>query len=219
VLAPLADLVAHLVPAGWHETVGTARRRRVTAEGGDAVVPIGAWSDRERTWLGPSGRPIRITRATSAEAEEIARVHTAAADAAYHDHVPIDPNGFERRRGMWREILADPAHRSFVARDGGRIVGVLNVGSFRGEEATGAVRVLYVLPEWWGSGAGQRLLERAHRELAGEFGEGMLTVLSANARARRFYERNGWRLDEILVEPHFGDRPTEVARYRRSFHR
>lgn len=118
---------------------------------------------------------------------------------------------------MWREVLADPANRSFVARDGGRIVGVLNLGSVRGEEATGEVRVLYVLPDWWGSGAGQRLLERAHRELASEVDEGILTVLTANARARRFYERNGWRLSQLLVEPHFGGRPTEVARYRRSF--
>ena len=117
---------------------------------------------------------------------------------------------------MWREILADPSNCSFVARDGGRIVGVLNIGSFRAEEATGAVRILYVLPEWWGSGAGQRLLERAHSELATEFDEAMLTVLTANARARRFYERNGWRLTELIVEPHFDGRPTEVARYRRS---
>ena len=98
-------------------------------------------------------------------------------------------------------------------------MGVLNIGPDRGEASTGEVRVLYVLPEWWGSGAGQRLLERAHRELVTEFDEAMLTVLTANARARRFYERNGWRLTEILVEPHFGGRPTEVARYRRPLDR
>jgi len=120
---------------------------------------------------------------------------------------------------MWREVLADPSTRSFVARDGDHIVGVLNVGPFRGEEATGEVRVLYVLPEWWGSGAGQRLLQRAHRELADEFDEAMLTVLTTNTRARRFYERNGWRLSEVVVEPHFGGRPAEVARYCRALQR
>ena len=41
-------------------------------------------------------------------------------------------------------------------------------------------------------------------------------VLEANARARRFYERNGWRLLEVVVEPHFGGQLTEVARYRRT---
>ena len=216
VLAPLADLAPNLVPPGWSETVESARRRRLEAEGPDAVVPIGTWNPVEGTWLGPSGKPIGVEQAVPADADEMARVHTAAADAAYRDHRGADPTGLERRRGMWREILADPSNRSFVARDDGRIVGVLNLGDVRGEEATGAVQVLYVLPEWWGSGAGQQLLDRAHRELARNFEEAILTVLTANSRARRFYERNGWRLSELLVEPHFGGRPTEVARYRRS---
>jgi len=47
----------------------------------------------------------------------------------------------------------------------------------------------------------------------------MLTVLTTNTRARRFYERNGWRLSEVVVEPHFGGRPAEVARYRRALQR
>ena len=216
VLAPLADLAPDLVPPGWDETVESARRRRVEVEGRDAVAPVGTWSEAERTWIGPSGGPIEVHRAVPEDAEEAARAHTASADAAYRDQRPEDPNGLERRRGLWREILADPSNRSFVARDSGRIVGVLNIGSFRGDDATGAVRVLYVLPEWWGSGAGQRLIEQAHRELAADYDEAVLTVLTANARARRFYERNGWRLIEVVVEPHFDGRPTEVARYRRS---
>ena len=49
VLAPLADLAARLVPPGWHETVGTAARRRAAIEGADAVRPAGTWGgDR---WL------------------------------------------------------------------------------------------------------------------------------------------------------------------------
>jgi len=43
VLAPLADLAPGLVPPGWGETVQTARRRRLAAEGADAVRPIGRW--------------------------------------------------------------------------------------------------------------------------------------------------------------------------------
>jgi 2-amino-4-hydroxy-6-hydroxymethyldihydropteridine diphosphokinase len=214
VLAPLADLAPGLVPPGWSETIESARRRRAAIEGADAVAAIGTWSDHERTWIGPSGDAIRITRASLDDADEIAIVHTASADA-YRDHRGDDPTGLDRRRGMWREVLADPSSRAFVARDKGRIVGVVSLGDLRGEEATGAVHVLYVQPEWWGSGAGQRLLEKAHRELARDFDEASLTVLRANARARRFYERNGWRLSELIVEPHFGGRPTEVARYRR----
>lgn len=219
VLAPLADLTAHLVPPGWHETVGTARRRRVEVEGRDAVIPVGDWSDEERTWIGPSDTPIEVQRATPEDAEEAARAHTASAIAAYRGYGPVEPDGLTRRTGLWREILADPSNRSFVARDAGRIVGVLNIGTFRGNEGRGAVRILYVVPAWWGSGAGQLLLDRAHAELAEDYDEAVLTVLEANARARRFYERNGWELTEVLIEPHFGGHPTEVARYRRTLRR
>lgn len=44
-----------------------------------------------------------------------------------------------------------------------------------------------------------------------------LTVLADNARARRFYERNGWRFETTVIEPHFGGHPTEVTRYVRDF--
>jgi 2-amino-4-hydroxy-6-hydroxymethyldihydropteridine diphosphokinase len=217
VLAPLADLAPTLVPPGWTETVAEAAERRRAAEGPDAARAIAGWSDADAAWIGPSGGPIVIEPPTEDDIEEAARVHTAAADAAYRGIAPPDRNGLERRTRVWREILenAGPSSRSFVARDAGRIVGVLNIGSFRGDDSAAAVRVLYVLPGWWGSGAGQQLLDRAHEELARDHDEAVLTVLAKNGRARRFYERNGWQLVETIVEPHFGDRPTEVTRYRR----
>lgn len=43
VLAPLADLAPGLVPPGWGESVETARRRQVLAEGTDAARPISRW--------------------------------------------------------------------------------------------------------------------------------------------------------------------------------
>ena len=43
VLAPLSDLVPDLVPPGWDETVAVAARRRLEAEGRDAVRPVASW--------------------------------------------------------------------------------------------------------------------------------------------------------------------------------
>ena len=51
VLAPLGDIAEGLVPPGWHETVGTARRRREIVEGSGAVRPIAAWSLAAGDWL------------------------------------------------------------------------------------------------------------------------------------------------------------------------
>ena len=53
---------------------------------------------------------------------------------------------------------------------------------------------------------GQALIDEAHALLAESCDEASLTVLTANPRARRFYERNGWQLTDTLVEPHFARR-------------
>lgn len=50
VLAPLSDLAEGLVPPGWAETVGTARRRREIAEGPSSVRPIATWERARGTW-------------------------------------------------------------------------------------------------------------------------------------------------------------------------
>jgi 2-amino-4-hydroxy-6-hydroxymethyldihydropteridine diphosphokinase len=50
VLAPMADLAAGLVPAGWGESVATARGRREQAEGPDTVRPIAAWDSAAGGW-------------------------------------------------------------------------------------------------------------------------------------------------------------------------
>lgn len=55
---------------------------------------------------------------------------------------------------------------------------------------------LYVVPEAWGTSAGQKLHDEA---LSALFGNGFrrctLWVVERNLRARRFYERNGWASD------------------------
>ena len=219
VLAPLADLAPRLVPPGWHETVETARRRRLATEGPDAVVSIGEWSAEDRTWIGPTGAPIEVRPALPEDADAAARAHSASAETAYRGKAPARPDGLARRTRLWHDLLAGPANRAFVATDAGRIVGVLYVGPADEDHRLGAVHVLYVRPAWWGSGAGKALIDRAHAVLGEDFGDAILTVLEDNPRARRFYESNGWRLAETLVEGHFGGRPTRVARYRRRLRR
>ena len=56
VLAPLADLAPGLVPPGWRETVESARRRRATIEGEDAVRPIATWDGDRAAWKPLRGR-------------------------------------------------------------------------------------------------------------------------------------------------------------------
>jgi GNAT superfamily N-acetyltransferase len=76
------------------------------------------------------------------------------------------------------------------------------------------LRSLYVVPEAWGTGVAQRLMEAAldaMRERGAT--EAILWVVEGNDRARRFYEREGWALDGEVRASQLG--PSEV-RYRRA---
>jgi RimJ/RimL family protein N-acetyltransferase len=155
---------------------------------------------------------VNVRPATIEDAEECARVHVASFEKAYSRQRDL-----ERTIEAWRGIFEMPDFAPFVAEEHGAIVGVLNVGPSREEPGVGELHVIYVLPGAWGSGAGQLLIDQAHEILSARFDEAILTVLAANPRARRFYERNGWMLEEVLTEPHFGGEATEVARYRKRF--
>jgi GNAT superfamily N-acetyltransferase len=84
-------------------------------------------------------------------------------------------------RERWREMTG----RVFVAERDGVPVGVAAV---EGEWLNG----LYVHPDEWGTGAGDRLHDAAVEAIAAAHDEARLWVLDENRRARRFYERHGW---------------------------
>jgi 2-amino-4-hydroxy-6-hydroxymethyldihydropteridine diphosphokinase len=50
VLAPLADLAPGLRPPGWGASVASALRRRLVAEGSDAIRPVAAWDAVSADW-------------------------------------------------------------------------------------------------------------------------------------------------------------------------
>jgi len=145
-----------------------------------------------------------------------ARVHHESSEAAYAG-VPNAPT-LARREGLWREVLANPERWPYVVESEREVVGVLIIGPASEEADAGELYAIYVHPSWWGTGAAQRLIDCAHEQLATRFRRAVLTVLASNPRARRFYERNGWVLEQVKSEPQplFGGAPTEVALYRKS---
>jgi GNAT superfamily N-acetyltransferase len=82
------------------------------------------------------------------------------------------------------------------------------------EAETGELQALYVVPQAWGSGVAGALHETALDWIRGRAGEAILWVGEANARARGFYEREGWRVDGETRESPLG--PREL-RYRLTF--
>jgi GNAT superfamily N-acetyltransferase len=93
----------------------------------------------------------------------------------------------------------------FVAESAGEPVGVAAARS-------GGLDGLYVVPEHWGTGVADRLHDAAldHCRSLGD-GECRLWVLEENGRARRFYERRGWRLDGTTRVVPFPPNPLDVG--------
>jgi GNAT superfamily N-acetyltransferase len=130
-----------------------------------------------------------IREARPDEARLLAAVQELASVAALGHIFPPElyPYPREAVQARWIAATADPATRTLIALSGEEPVGAAFVSA---EWLEG----LYVVPEQWGSGLAGSLHDQA-LELVRELGSTRchLWVLADNVRARRFYERRGWR--------------------------
>ena len=162
-------------------------------------------------------RPARLD-----DADAIGDIHVRTWKVAYAGILPdglldaLDPT---IQAARWsRAIRSGARTRLLVAERDGRIVGFAAYGPHRepdlGAEA-GELYAIYVAPEAWGTGAGRALIRAVADGLrAAGHRVGILKVLDANARARAFYEREGWAFDRV-TEPYDADgTPVPESRYR-----
>ena len=91
----------------------------------------------------------------------------------------------------WVGARLIPNCRTTVAIIDGEIVGVIAVSESAG---TAWINQLFVLPEWVGRGIGSELLLHAHGALPRPI---RLYTFQAHSRARRFYERHGYKAIEF----------------------
>ena len=162
-----------------------------------------------------------LRRATPSDAEALAR---GAVDGVsrYGEFAPgWSGPGYEQELAHARVALRDPEYHAFVAEAGGAIAGQVAVLAAdatalpAGDPALAHLRNLFVAIDHWGSGVGTALL-RAGVEDARErrFTAIRLFVAEGQARARRFYEREGW---EAVTEPYFDAIPRlAMIEYRRA---
>jgi GNAT superfamily N-acetyltransferase len=99
-----------------------------------------------------------------------------------------------RERARWR--AGDPSSQRLVACVGERVVGV----SVSKQAPIVVLSLLMVAPMAWGTGVAARLHDRALRNAATR--SIRLTVPEGNGRARRFYEKNGWRRTSAEARTH-----------------
>jgi GNAT superfamily N-acetyltransferase len=150
---------------------------------------------------------IEVRPARADDAETLAEIQRAASLAALAHIFPPErfPFPIDEVRDRWREAVADAGARVVVGEAAGRPAGLAAV---RRDWLDG----LYVVPQQWGSGVADALHDHA-LSLVAELGSERchLWVLEHNVRARRFYERRGWRENgDTRVVP-FPPNPVDVG--------
>ncbi|WP_350349046.1 GNAT family N-acetyltransferase [Agromyces sp. G08B096] len=139
----------------------------------------GHTSDRPRP-------PVQFRAAVPADAERIAQIWEPGWHAGHDGHVP-ESLSLLRTSASFRERAARMIDSTRVAVVDDEIVG-FTVCS--GDE----IEQVYLAEEARGSGiAGLMLADAVRVVRAAGHAEPWLAVASGNARARRFYERQGWR--------------------------
>ncbi|MFF1450113.1 GNAT family N-acetyltransferase [Streptomyces sp. NPDC058274] len=145
---------------------------------------------------------------TSEDCPRVAEIRIRGWQTAYRGLIPqpyLDAlsveRDAERRLAFFRQSEAGVVN--LVAEAGGEVIGWACHGPYRDGESTtddAELYAIYVHPDHVGAGAGRALLaESAGRCAAAGRPRVLLWVLKGNTRARRFYERAGFRPDGAEV--------------------
>jgi ribosomal protein S18 acetylase RimI-like enzyme len=168
---------------------------------------------------------MRIREAEPRDARAIAEIHVRAWRDAYRGQLSdayLDGLDVDERLEQHRRSLEEPRSdwRSWVAEDGGRVVGFAVTGPSEDADAgerTGEVYAIYLEPDRVGTGLGRSLFEHALEDLRERgFAEATLWVLATNERARRFYEIAGWKPDGAETSERVDCEMRPTVRYRTS---
>jgi GNAT superfamily N-acetyltransferase len=141
-----------------------------------------------------------IRVATLADAEGIARAHTASWRTSYRGILPdavLDRIDVDQRATSWRRVLADDSILTLVACDTTHhdIVGLCDAGRTRGDSPyAGEVYRFYLEHHARRHGLGREMFDQVTDWLRGRgLGSLIIWVLDDNHHARRFYEAMGGR--------------------------
>lgn len=112
------------------------------------------------------------------------------------------------RTSMWERSI--PAGGVWVGLVDDEVVGFAAAGPSREPDAAFQLYAIYVLPSAWGTRVGFELAEAA----VGDERDVVVWVFDENPRARRFYERFGFRADGVSKTEAVGGATLKEIRYR-----
>jgi len=126
-------------------------------------------------------------------------------------HLGHVPDALLPHRGLvhFRERVPSRLPTTTVATIGATVVGFVTVHDDEAEQ-------VYVAASARGGGVANMLLRHAEQVIAERYDTAWLAVVAGNARARRFYEKSGWRDDggfDYGAEIRGGTIPVPSRRY------
>ncbi len=167
-----------------------------------------------------------VRLAVPADAEAIAKVHVASWQAAYRgilDDELLDGLDWRDRRKFWTRILRRPTipeSSNYVIEIDGHIIGFASVGPCRDDDRSAASQWelygLYLEPSSIGRGYGAAITTHAFDALPAHVSDVSLWVISANERARGFYQRIGFERDGTEQLTVIGAQNVHEVRYLRT---
>jgi ribosomal protein S18 acetylase RimI-like enzyme len=167
--------------------------------------------------------PLTIRHAQIGDADRIGAIQVGAWQATYRGVMPdayLDGLDVDDRAAYWRRQVQAllPGQRLKVIVDDGVVVGFAAAGPEHDGRAAG-IGELYAInldPQVWGRGLGRALLRDVTAELVGlGYREAVLWVVPHNDRARRFYESEEWRDDDVRRDDEVFGVVVPEMRYRR----
>lgn len=138
---------------------------------------------------------MEIIELTKALAGEASRIYAESWKAAYSGIVP-QKYLYSLTPESWTPFLENSPFQNFILQDNGVYVATSAIGSAREGKYSGygEIVAIYVLPEYFGKGYGKNLfIEMTEKLKSAGFDKIYLWVLEENLKARRFYEKMGFR--------------------------
>ncbi|MGC2240955.1 MAG: GNAT family N-acetyltransferase [Acidimicrobiia bacterium] len=131
------------------------------------------------------------------DAADLARVHVVSWQEAYRGLLSqsfLDSIDVTARTEWWERTISTGESSISVGEVDGVVEGFCLSGVSH-DPGWGEIYAIYTTPAMWGTGLGRALLTAGEASMVDRGFQGaLLWVLDGNARASRFYERQGWSL-------------------------
>ncbi|GFZ33268.1 N-acetyltransferase [Clostridium zeae] len=159
---------------------------------------------------------IRIRYAEINDAKILGEIHSRSWKIAYKGIVPdevLENITAEKREKYFEKALTNRQEEDAIILKDDVAAGFICIGRCRDtdkDDACGEIWGIYLLPEHWSIGIGSELIKWGLNELKKRnYKRVTLWVLEENIRARKFYEKIGFRHDGTVKEITIGKKLDE----------